>query len=253
MDEAGKRVLTNRYQCIGACVITIVLAVGSTSSAMAAAEWRQGGLPIPSGLKVSAGFLNEPNVIPQIKDGKYRIECNREDISGRLAAPNKLESAGITLRNCEAENTEAATDCTVETPGAGANVLTTNTLNGELREVEAAEAPTERGLLYIPISESFLKFNIVCVPEAEVSRNVTGEVVAEVRRLREERSEINLIWAVSAGKQKIQYLKEALPPAKRTLLDGLTEVTLKTEDEFALLVKKINCRGLLEPADVEVT
>jgi hypothetical protein len=233
---------------IGPLILLVLVLI--PCSALAAPEWKKNGKAIPAGLKLSGIVKNKEALVPRITDEKYTIKCKSDEFDGNLEAPNKVKQSGLELTECTGENTEAHIGCTVETAPLGAGDISLALEEGALSEVEAAEAPTERGLLLKAVTPPIATLSIVCVPEAEVKRKITGEVVAEVKRLKEERTFINLLFAVSGGKQKIQHLKEALPKP-RTLEDGVNEVTLKTENEFEVEVYAIVC-GQEKPEDIEV-
>jgi hypothetical protein len=127
------------------------------------------------------------------------ITCTGGSSSGEITGKKTVGKVVVAFTGCEANSGE----CKVKSPGAAEGEVKTDTLEGELGEVEQSEASSKVGLdLKAAGKESFVTTEGSCLPFGGSA--VTGSIIGEVSPVGRLESEGLLIYKAERGKQKIQ-------------------------------------------------
>jgi hypothetical protein len=229
------------------CVVATALVVGawSTAAALAAPEWQQKGVTIKAKTISFKGEVKKVANFAKLTDEANKstvVTCTSASMSGDLEPPNKAEAVTLKLTECEGTSTEGG-PCKVKTPSAAAGEVSATALEGQLGEVEKAEAGEERGLVLKGSKEPITTVEGTCIPKFEIK----GAVIGELTKVKRERPFINLIYLVSAAKQKIRHFKGG---SNEVLSDGVNEITFKTETELEM---EVSAQKILPCSQVETT
>jgi hypothetical protein len=136
------------------------------------------------------------------------IKCKKEEGSGEVVTKEenkKVAKVKITFKECLMENTSGET-CKPKSKGGTEGKIETNELKGELGEVAKAEAESEVGLRFEPVSgTTFVTLEGKCLPSTPAA--IEGSLICEVKPVGTLAKEGKLVCAMANEFQKIRKFK----------------------------------------------
>jgi hypothetical protein len=191
-------------------IFLVALAVNLMAAAVASAaapEFRPGTLNLFKG-ESSTGALETSSTKP--------IKCTSDTSTGEITGAKTVGSVVVTFHGCESEE---GTGCPVNSPGQGAGLIKTETLDGELGSVKKTEAASGVGLLLLPtVGTSFVTLEGTCLLLSPAP--VTGTLAGEATPLNKSSKDGDLIFEGSKGVQKIKTIN-VLGTEEKPVLEAL--------------------------------
>ncbi len=139
---------------------------------------------------------------------KLVITCKKGEGSGEVVTKEenkRVTKTKMIFKECSAEN-ESGETCKPKSKGGTEGKIESNELKGELGEVAAAEAASEVGLKFEPISgKAYTTLEGKCLPSSPAP--VEGSLICEVTPVGTLSTEGKLICKISSEKQKIKKFK----------------------------------------------
>jgi hypothetical protein len=142
---------------------------------------------------------NETGKASVLRASVNTVECEKNTDTGKLVGRESVEKVTVTFTKCKGKNSKTSKTCTVKSKGAtGAEEIVTNSLKGELGEIETG---SEVGLLLEPSTGVlFVTLEGSCLEPttAAIEGGIIGEVTPLTKGLKDK-----VIYALNGTAQKI--------------------------------------------------